>query len=388
MLAAASGGSSILFAARFTRLGALTLILTRAGLAMDLDALRRLRFVVLRLAALPCLSEAATAGLLASWLLDFPIWWAAMLGFVVAAISPAVVVPSLLQLQEQGYGVTAGIPTMVVAAAPLDDVLSIAGFGICLGSNFAETSWLSYARAPLELVLGLGTGLIGSALLVVLTPSSDEEAFELRLLLLLGAGLATAFGLREVGFSGASALAVLVLGAGCARGWGAAAKPVSSSIADLWTRLAQPLLFSLVGASVVVEALDAETVAAGLLIIFLGGLVRFGAVFVALSFRRMKYQEKFFTALAWTPKATVQAAIGALALDEATTLTEQRFGRQLLAVAVLCILVTAPPGAALIAVLGPRLLEKAKDPDLEDAGPDKADDAVPAETMPGEPESK
>lgn len=373
------------------RLGALTLILTRAGLAMDLNALQRLRFVVLSLAALPCLCEAATASLLATWLLDFPPLWAAMLGFVVAAISPAVVVPSLLTLQDQGYGIQSGIPTMVVAAAPLDDVLSIAGFGICLGINFAESSWLNYARAPLELLLGLGTGIVGSGLLVFLTPSSEEDKDdkEMRLLLLLSAALTAAFGLKEVGFSGAAALAVLVLGAGCARGWGAAAKPVSASIADIWTRLAQPLLFSLVGASIVVTALEPETLGAGLLILFIGGLVRATAVMIALSGRSMRYQEKFFTAIAWTPKATVQAAIGGLALDEARNLEEQRLGRQLLALAVLCILVTAPPGAALIATLGPRLLQKDEASEANEVKPEadkgeQLDAAIPAETLPGD----
>eukprot|EP00438_Fugacium_kawagutii_P000706 Skav220047 [mRNA] locus=scaffold2981:371035:379075:- [translate_table: standard] len=298
-----------------------------------------------------------------------------MLGFVVAAISPAVVVPSFNGVcsQDQGYGIKAGIPTMVVAAAPLDDVLSIAGrwktgFGICLGISFAESSWLNYARAPLELLLGLGLSRAFRSDLCFKTCALQDSSKETRLLLLLSGALSAAFGLRsEAGFSGAAALAVLVLGAG----WGPAAKPVSATIADVWTRpdkLAQPLLFSLVGTSVVdqVSALEPETLGAGLLIIGLGGLVRASAVMMALSGRSMKYQarrelescEKFFTAIAWTPKATVQAAIGGLALDEARTPEEERPGPEALAVAVLCILVTAPPGAALIATLGPRLLQK------------------------------
>ena len=88
---------------------------------------------MLRLAALPCLCEATCVALLARSLLGFPAPWAALLGFTVAAVSPAVVVPSLLELQERGYGVRTGIPTLVVAAAALDDVFSLAGFGICLG---------------------------------------------------------------------------------------------------------------------------------------------------------------------------------------------------------------------------------------------------------------
>ncbi|CAJ1388305.1 unnamed protein product [Effrenium voratum] len=379
------------------RQAALALILTRAGLAMDLVALRRLLWVALRLAALPCLCEALVAAALAHLLLEFPAIWALMLGFVVAAISPAVVVPSLLALQEQGYGVSTGIPTMVVAAAPLDDVLAIAGFGICLGSAF-ESSWLSYARAPLELVLGLGSGLLGAALVVLLTPEAAEkaEATETRLLLLLGGALAAAFGLREAGFSGAAALAVLVLGAGCARGWGPAAKPVAAVVAKLWTSVAQPLLFSLVGASVVAEALDSQTLGSGLAIIAAAGAARAAAVQLALSGRGLRREEKLFTAAAWMPKATVQAAIGGLALDRVEAARgggelgggarELQMAKQLLAVAVLCILVTAPPGAALIALLGPRLLDKEPNEATEGSGEKALDektleleDAVPSE---------
>ena len=109
------------------------MILTQAGLGLDPVALRKLSWSVVRLAFLPCLVEAVTAALSAYLILDFPLDWGFMLGFVIAAVTPAVVVPSMLSLQQKGLGVRQGIPTLVIAAASIDDVLAISGFGVVLG---------------------------------------------------------------------------------------------------------------------------------------------------------------------------------------------------------------------------------------------------------------
>ena len=111
------------------RAGALAVIMLRAGLGLDLAKLRKLGLLTARLAFGPCLAEALTVALLAAPLLELPPAWGGTLGFVIAAVSPAVVVPGMLDLQERGYGVARGVPTMVVAAASFDDVLAIAGFG-------------------------------------------------------------------------------------------------------------------------------------------------------------------------------------------------------------------------------------------------------------------
>lgn len=94
--------------------------------------------MVIRLAFCPCLAETLTVAIASHFILDFPWLWGFMLGFVLAAVSPAVVVPCLLHLQEQGYGVAKGIPTLVIAAASIDDVLAISGFTIILGITFKE----------------------------------------------------------------------------------------------------------------------------------------------------------------------------------------------------------------------------------------------------------
>ncbi|KAI8793850.1 mitochondrial sodium/hydrogen exchanger 9B2, partial [Biomphalaria glabrata] len=145
---------------------ALTVILTRAGLGLDPKALRRLSFVVLRLAFLPCLTETIIDGIASHLILGFPWQWAFMLGFVIAAVSPAVVVPSLISIGERRFGIDKGIPTLVIAAASLDDILAITGFGVLLGITFStgDIAW-TLSKGPLEVVLGTVYGIIGGIIL-------------------------------------------------------------------------------------------------------------------------------------------------------------------------------------------------------------------------------
>eukprot|EP00928_Gymnodinium_smaydae_P062892 TRINITY_DN4662_c0_g2_i1.p1 TRINITY_DN4662_c0_g2~~TRINITY_DN4662_c0_g2_i1.p1 ORF type:complete len:422 (+),score=58.29 TRINITY_DN4662_c0_g2_i1:132-1397(+) len=340
---------------------ALTLILCRAGLSLDLSALKRLRFVVTRLAIMPGLSEAATIAALATALLEFPIEWAAMLGFVIAAISPAVVIPSLLSLRDRGFGVKTGIPPMVVAAAALDDVIAISGFGICYSFALGGSTqkWLHYARAPLELTMGPLIGVTAGCMLALLMPSrlQDPRGREWRAALLLGAAVSVSFALTRASFAGASALSVLCLASSAAQGWGNTdAKAVGVLLGDIWNHLAQPLLFGFVGAAVSMQGLTAWILGYGFAMLSCSLLVRFVVTFVAVGCHGLRKRERVFAALAWLPKATVQAAIGGIALDSATTQRQQKMGRDILAFAVLSILVTAPLGAGLIELFGPRLL--------------------------------
>ena len=143
---------------------ALVVILSRAGLGLNLAALRRLSAAVIRLAFLPNLVEAAVDAAIAVALFGMPWTWGLMLGFIISAVSPAVVVPSLLRLQDEGFGTRKGIPTLVLAAASFDDVLSISGFGICLGLSFSQQQSSSLAwdilRAPTEVIVGIVGGIV------------------------------------------------------------------------------------------------------------------------------------------------------------------------------------------------------------------------------------
>ncbi|GCB80723.1 hypothetical protein scyTo_0016362 [Scyliorhinus torazame] len=117
---------------------ALAIILTRAGLGLDATALRKLKAVCLRLAFAPCLSEACVCAVLGHYLLHLPWSWSFILGFVMGAVSPAVVVPCMLLLQKERYGVDKGIPTLLMAAGSFDDILAITGFNTCLGIAFSS----------------------------------------------------------------------------------------------------------------------------------------------------------------------------------------------------------------------------------------------------------
>lgn len=353
---------------------ALTLILTRAGLGMDLGALWRMRYVISRLAVLPNLAEAATIAGLSMLLLGFPPSWAFMLGFIISAISPAVVVPSLLNLQDKGYGVSTGIPNMVVASAALDVVFSIAGFGICSGFAVMEDGaplWMAIARAPLEVIIGVSVGCFCAVLLVQILPVVDvEEAAKAgapkppqlrdwRAPLLLVTAVGATLALKKGGFNGASALAVLVMSAGSAWGWGTpTAKEIAGPLGLFWNKVAQPLLFALVGASVNVSTVEGSTLGMGFLMLACSLTARCSMTYLAVLGRGLQRSERAFTALAWLPKATVQAALGAVALDQANTDRETEMSRAILTISVLSILCTAPVGAAIIGVTGPKLLVK------------------------------
>jgi len=343
------------------RLIALTIILLRAGLGLNLTVLLELRGSLLRLSFLPNLSEAATVALVARLLLDLPLAWGLLLGFVVAAVSPAVVVPSLLDLQQRGYGVGKGIPTLVLASATFDDVVSITGFGAMLSVVFADRGEASIVeslvRAPVELAAGLVAGLVAGGMCAVAARAPSWVRFGL----LLGLGLAAVFGGWAIGFAGGGSLAAMTMGAVSGRAWGGSFDAVAKGLARSWT-VAQPILFGLIGAAVALSAVEPSYVRNGLLILAIGLAVRVLVTYHSTSESYFSFQERLFIALAWIPKATVQAAIGALALDLARQYEsgpqDEIRGIQIVTIAVLAILVTAPIGAVAIAWTGPRWLER------------------------------
>ncbi|KAB7497172.1 Mitochondrial sodium/hydrogen exchanger 9B2, partial [Armadillidium nasatum] len=117
---------------------ALVVILTKAGLGLDPIALKQMSFMVLRLGILPSLVETFIVTLVTHFLLNFPWLWSVMTGFILAGVSPSVVVPCMLSLSDSGYGVEKGVPTLVIAGLSVDNVLSISGFGVMLGIIFSE----------------------------------------------------------------------------------------------------------------------------------------------------------------------------------------------------------------------------------------------------------
>ncbi|XP_043970887.1 sodium/hydrogen exchanger 9B2 isoform X3 [Gambusia affinis] len=342
---------------------ALAVILARAGLGLDPKALRKLKTVCIRVAAGPCLIEASTAALISHFLMGLPWEWGFILGFVLGAVSPAVVVPSMLRLQKDGYGVEKGIPTLLMAAGSFDDILAITGFTTCLGMAFAEGSTLyNLLRGVLEVGGGTVAGML-LGFLIQYFPSVDQKHLVMkRSFLVLGLSVFAVFGSNVAGFPGSGGLCTLVLSFLAGLGWGEEKGRVEEVISWAWD-VFQPLLFGLIGAEIRVNELEGLAVGLGISSMLIAVVVRVLFTFVCVLHAGFNLKEKVFIALAWMPKATVQAAIGSTALDMARAKANKeqiKYGMDVLTVAVLSILLTAPIGALIIGILGPRLLQRPK----------------------------
>ncbi|XP_056135623.1 sodium/hydrogen exchanger 9B2 [Lampris incognitus] len=342
---------------------ALAVILARAGLGLDASALKKLKTVCVRVAMGPCLIEASTIALVSHFLMGLPWVWGFILGFVLGAVSPAVVVPSMLLLQKDGYGLEQGIPTLLMAAGSFDDILAITGFTTCLGMAFATGStWYNLLRGLLEVAGGMVAGIL-LGFLIQYFPSVDQKHLVMkRSFLVLGLSVFAVFGSGVAGFPGSGGLCTLVLSFLAGLGWGKDKAQVEEVVGRAWD-VFQPLLFGLIGAEIRIAHLEGSTVGLGIASLFIALLVRVLFTFVCVLCAGFNFKEKVFIALAWVPKATVQAAIGSTALDMARTKEDkdlERYGMDVLTVAVLAILLTAPVGALIIGLSGPRLLQKPK----------------------------
>ncbi|XP_071760402.1 sodium/hydrogen exchanger 9B2 isoform X2 [Centroberyx gerrardi] len=342
---------------------ALAVILARAGLGLDPSALKKLKSVCLRVAMGPCLIEASTVAVVSHFLMGLPWVWGFILGFVLGAVSPAVVVPSMLLLQKDGYGLEQGIPTLLMAAGSFDDILAITGFTTCLGMAFATGStWYNLLRGLLEVGGGMVAGIL-LGFLIQYFPSVDQKHLVMkRSFLVLGLSVFAVFGSGVAGFPGSGGLCTLVLAFLAGLGWGTDKERVEEVVGIAWD-VFQPLLFGLIGAEIRISQLEGLTVGLGIASLLIALLVRVLFTFVCVLCAGFNLKEKIFIALAWMPKATVQAAIGSTALDMARTKEDkdlEKYGMDVLTVAVLAILLTAPVGALIIGLSGPHLLQKPK----------------------------
>ncbi|XP_048578622.1 sodium/hydrogen exchanger 9B2 isoform X3 [Nematostella vectensis] len=345
---------------------ALVVILARSGLELDPGALRRLKFTCVRLAFGPCITEAVTVAVVVRYVLDMPWLWGFQLGFVLGAVSPAVVVPQLLVLQAKGYGVEQGIPTLVMAASSCDDVLAISLFGVFVGIAFSKGNlYFNIFRGPIELIMGIVIGILVGVVCWYLPNNQETNRLGNRFVLLAAFALLSVFGCNAAEFSGAGALGVLSMATIAGHGWGDDEKAaVSRAMAVLW-EFFQPLLFGLIGAEVTWEYMDVSLVGRCIGALCISLLVRMMITGVLMAGNNLTLKEKVFVAIAWLPKATVQAAIGSMSLDIArergyTGKFQEDLGVQIVTMAVLSILITAPIGAVAIAVSGPRLMRQAQ----------------------------
>ncbi|GAA4063723.1 cation:proton antiporter [Amphibacillus indicireducens] len=341
---------NLLLVSQDLRQFALIIILIRAGLGLQWQQLKKVGRSALKISLIPCLLEGVTVMLVSHLLLDFTLIEGGMLGFILAAVSPAVVVPSMIELEESGYGTNKGIPTLLLAGTSIDDVFAITIFSFFFASaTGVEQSILSVlAKIPYSIIGGIIGGIIVALLMLPLIRSKHITLKHTELLLILLTFATLYFYIGE-SLQLASLLGVMVLGFVILDRAPAQAKIFSRQLAAIWV-FAQIILFALVGAEVNIKvAIEAGLI--GLVIIFIGLIARSVGVWLATARSNFTYKERLFCMIAYLPKATVQAAIGSLPLAAGL-----QSGGIILAIAVLSIVVTAPLGAIGIRLAAPHLL--------------------------------
>lgn len=332
---------------------ALIVILLRAGLSLNLNDLRKVGRPAVLMCFIPATFELVAIAFLAPRLLGVSPLEAAIMGAVLAAVSPAVVVPRMLKLMDEGYGRAKGIPQLIMAGASVDDVYVIvlltSFLSMYQGEGFAP---LSLIKVPLSILTGLALGILtGIAAVGFFKKLHMRDTVKVLLLLALSflfVSLEEAVKAR-IPFSGL--LAVMALGATVLRTYPALAKRISGKCAKLWVG-AELFLFVLVGAAVDIGYI-AQAGAAAVLLIFAALLCRMAGVWVCLIKSGLNAREQLFTAIAYLPKATVQAAVGGIPL-----LMGIPSGNIILSVAVLSIVITAPLGAIGVDRTYRKLLER------------------------------
>lgn len=332
---------------------ALIIILTRAGLGLDLSGLKKIGRPAVLMCFVPASFELIGMILLAPKLMGLTVLEAAIMGAVLAAVSPAVVVPRMVKLMDEGYGVNEGIPQLILAGASVDDVYVIVLFSTFVGMMQGEgASIFKFVNIPISIFLGIAIGLlIGVLLAYFFKKMHIRDTSKVLIILSISFLLVVMEDKLSTPITFSALIAIMFIGIGLQKKRETVAKRLSVKYGKLWVA-AEVFLFVLVGATVNIGYLGKVGVKA--LIVIIGALVfRMLGVFVCLLGTSLKRKERLFTMLAYTPKATVQAAIGGIPLALGFTC-----GDLVLTVAVLAIVLTAPLGAFAIDLSYKKLLNR------------------------------
>lgn len=345
--------SSILNISADLRQIALIIILTRAGLNLDIQDLKKVGRPAFFMCFIPATLEIIGMIILASYLFKLSFLDSAILGTVIAAVSPAVIVPKMLKLMEEGYGKKNSIPQLIMAGASVDDIFVIVLFTVFTG--LATTGALSFAefiKIPTSIILGLLVGaILGKILALFFEKIHLRDSNKVIILLSIAFLLVT---LEKsitgvIGFSGL--LAIMAMGGTIKKFRKEVAIRLSNKFSKLWIA-SELILFVLVGASVNINYLSSTGILA--IILILGVLIfRMFGVFISLLGTPLDRKERLFSMIAYCPKATVQAAIGSIPLAMGLPC-----GELILSIAVLSILITAPLASFAIDLTYKKLLTK------------------------------
>lgn len=332
---------------------ALIVILLRAGLGLKKEDLKEVGRPAINLSFIPGLFEGFTIIFLSMKLFNLSFIESGILGFIIAAVSPAVIVPSMLSLIDRGIGNKKKVPTLILAGASIDDVFAITIFSIFLGIyggsqlNIGKT----ILSIPLSIILGILIGVfLGILLVKIFDKFSINVSKKVLYVLSIGILLTTFESLVESKVKIAGLLGIMALGFIINEKMPKIGSDLSDGFNKIWS-FSKILLFVLVGAQVnLPQAFDAGF--KGAILIISGLIGRSIGVLISLIGTNLNKKEKLFSVIAYTPKATVQAAIGGVPLSLGVKSDDL-----ILSLAVLSIILTAPIGAIAIEKTGPKLLE-------------------------------
>lgn len=331
---------------------ALIIILLRAGLGISKSQLSKVGATAIKMSCIPGILEGLTIALVAMWLFDFSFIEGGILGFTLAAVSPAVIVPLMLKYQDIGLGIKKGIPTLILASASIDDVFAITIFTTFLGlyGGSKINVGIELLNIPISIILGILLGVVFGLILVKLFKNFHIRDTRKVMIIL---GIAILITVIENALKNkleiAGLLGVMTIGFIILEKRPVVANRLSLKFDKLWV-FAELILFVLVGSQVNIQvAIQAGL--KGLLIIFIGLCARSIGVLISTLGTNLNSKERLFCVIAYIPKATVQAAIGAIPLGLGLP-----SGEIILAIAVLSILVTAPLGSIAINATAEKLL--------------------------------
>lgn len=329
----------------------LIIILLRAGFALDISDLKKIGRPAILMCFIPATIEILATAFLAPMFFQISRLEGLILGAVLGAVSPAVIVPKMIKLIEDGYGKDKAIPQLILAGASVDDIYVIVLFTSFLGMYHGESFKIkSLISIPTSIILGVLTGvLIGALLGVIFNKIKIRTTVKILIIMCIAFFLISLENILKPYILVSGLLAIMTLAITIRVKNVPLAKKLSVKFSKIWV-LAEIVLFVLVGASVDVSyALKAG--GSALLFILLALCFRIIGVYICLLFTKLNKKERLFCAIAYLPKATVQAAIGGIPLAQGVA-----SGDLILTICVLSILITAPLGATLIDLSYKKLL--------------------------------
>lgn len=365
---------------------ALAIIFLRSGLELDLQIFKKIGIPAVKLLFVPGLIEAFFDGGLAIALFGFSPLFGFALGFILKAIGPALVIQLMFELQQKRLGTANNMPTVVVAAASFDDMVAITGYTIFINiavQGDTNKGW-HIAQGPLSVVFGVLLGLI-AALLCSITLLWNNVWKRVGVLII--SALAMKYFFDEFHFESGGALAALTLGLVVKELWRRKLpkyladkreepqeiiRDAESAVVFIWRFILMPLLFTLIGTSILFSTLDTTTISKACILVISGLGVRMIATLLVMKTCGYSWKECLWFAIAWTPKATVQAALGGLPADAAARAYPpgnpqhkkyQQWGSDALTTSVFEILISGTLGSLLVHWLSPLLLTQESEQD-------------------------